>query len=443
MPRTGDSPVGPSLYRDAVGHLDADDARRRYLVLVASRWLPVGLLIPIFVLLPLSRGLSLTEIGLVFAVQGLVVVFLELPTGGLADALGRRPVLILASVLALASLSVLYVADSVGMFMVAMALQGIYRALDSGPLEAWYVDATLAADPDARIEHGLSRGSTALSLAIAVGAISSGGLVALAPIAGLDPLALPVLVAIGAGVVNLGAVIALMTEARTASGARAIAASVQAVPGVIGDGVRLLRSSRVLSALVAVELFWGFSMVAFESLFPIRLSELVGGPQQAAAVMGPVSSAGWFASAGGAALISIAASRIGVARSAAALRVVQGVTILGMGVLAGAVGVIVAYLACYAAHGASNPMHTTLLHREVDGGHRTTVLSMNSMVAQPAGAVGAIVLAAIADGASVSTAMVVAAIACAAAAPLYLPAWRAERRRRPTPGPGTPLSTDS
>jgi hypothetical protein len=74
-------------------------------------------------------------------------------------------------------------------------------------------------------------------------------------------------------------------------------------------------------------------------------------------------------------------------------------------------------------------MHTTLLHREVSGPRRTTILSMNSMIAQPAGSIGAIVLASIADGASVSTAMVVGGIACAIAAPLYLPASRAERRR--------------
>jgi predicted MFS family arabinose efflux permease len=81
-------------------------------------------------------------------------------------------------------------------------------------------------------------------------------------------------------------------------------------------------------------------------------------------------------------------------------------------------------------HGASNPMHTTLLHREVDGPHRTTVLSMNSMIAQPAGALGAITLSALADGTSISTAMIVGGIICALAAPLYIPAWRAERARR-------------
>lgn len=422
--------------------LDARGARWRYLTLIALRWLPSGLLIPIFVLLPLSRGLSLTEIGIVFSVQGFVVLALELPTGGLSDSLGRRPVLILASVIGLLSLWLIFLADSVAMFAAAMFLQGIYRALDSGPLEAWYVDATLAADPDARIESGLGAGSTVLSLAIASGALLSGGIIALDPFPTIEALALPLLVALGLHVVSFVAIVTLMREVRSARGPRAVASSVAAVPGVIRDGLSLLRSSRVLLALIGVELFWGFSMVTFEGLFPIRLAEVIGATDDAAALMGPVSSAAWFASAAGAALIVTVSRRIGVPRSAAVLRVLQGLAIVGMGVLAGPVGVVTAYLACYVTHGASNPMHTTLLHRQVDGPRRTTVLSMNSMVSQPAGAIGAIVLAALADGTSVTMAMVVGGIVCAAAAPLYIPAWRAERRRRAAPDEIPPASAE-
>lgn len=410
--------------------LDARSVRTRYLLLVGMRWLPTGLLIPVTVLLALSRGLTLTEIGLVFSLQGLVVLVLELPTGGLSDALGRRPVLILASVIGLVSLALLTIADSVLLFAAATSLQGVFRALDSGPLEAWYVDATLAADPDAQIERGLSAGSTVLSLAIAVGALVSGVLVALDPVPGIAALTLPLVVALGLGVVNVVAILALMHEVRRARGLAAVAQSVRAVPAVIGDGIGLLRGSNVLAALVAVELFWGFSMVTFESLFPIRLSETLGDTDQAAAVMGPVSSVAWFAAAAGAAGVILLSRRIGVARSAAILRIVQGATVVLMGLVAGPAGLVTAYLACYVAHGASNPMHTTLLHREVDSAHRTTVLSLNSMVGQPAGALGAILLAALADGTSISTAMVVGGIICAIAAPLYIPAWRAERARR-------------
>jgi predicted MFS family arabinose efflux permease len=91
--------------------------------------------------------------------------------------------------------------------------------------------------------------------------------------------------------------------------------------------------------------------------------------------------------------------------------------------------VLTGYLSSYVVHGAGYPVHSTLLHREVSAAHRSTVMSMNSMIAQPAGALGLIVLTALATGTSVSTAIVVGAVVLALAAPLYLPAARAERKR--------------
>ena len=409
--------------------LGIDAIRWRYLVLIGLRWLPVGLLIPIIALIPLSRGLTLTEIGVVFSVVGIIVLVLELPTGGLSDSIGRRPVLIVASLLSIVSLALFTIANSFPMFVAAMALQGVYRALDSGPLEAWYVDHTLHADPDASIERGLGRGSAVLGVAIAGGSLLSGGLVALHPIGSLDPLTLPLLVALALGAVNLFAIVVLMDEPRRARDPRAIARSVRAVPSVVAEGIALLRRSRVLAALVAVEAFWGFSMVTFETFFPIRVAGLVGGEDSAAAIMGPVASAAWLAAAGGAAGVLVLTRRFGVARSAALFRVVQGVAILFIGLLTGVGGVVAAYLVCYVAHGASNPVHTTLLHRQVDSAHRTTVLSMNSMVSMPAGALGGVLLAALADATSLPVSIVVGAVVCAVAAPLYLPAWRQERAR--------------
>jgi MFS family permease len=413
--------------------LDLHSIRWRYLTLIGLRWLPTGFLIPLVALVPLSRGLSLTEIGVVFAVVGIVVLVLELPTGGLSDSIGRRPVLIAASLVSLLSLGIFTVADSFALFVASTVLQGIYRALDSGPLEAWFVDHTLHADPEASIERGLGHGTAILGVAIATGALASGGLVALHPFPALDPLTLPLLAALALGVVNLVAIVVLMEEPSRARDPRAIARSVRAVPGVVAEGLRLLRASRVLMALIAVEAFWGFSMVTFETFFPIRLSGLVGGEDAAAAIMGPVGSAAWFAAAGGAASVLILSRRIGVARSAALFRVVQGITILFIGLLTGVVGIVAAYLACYVAHGASNPLHTTLLHRQVDSAHRTTVLSMNSMVSMPAGALGGVTLSALADATSLPVAIVLGGVICAIAAPLYLPAWRQEGARQPPP----------
>lgn len=413
--------------------LAAAQVRRRYLLLHGLRWLATGLLIPIFVLLPLDRGLTLTQIGVAGTAQGLIVLLLELPTGGLADALGRRPVLLAAGIVNLVSFALLAAADSVALFLAAFALQGLYRALDSGPLDAWYVDAALAADPGADIESGLSRGGVVAGLSIGGGALIAGGLIALDPLPTVNALAVPVLAAIAIQAVGLIAVALLLSEVRPAKGPRAVVASVRQVPGTIRAALGLLRRSRVLLALVTVELFWGFGMVTFETLLPVRLTEVVNDADTAAALLGPAGSAAWIASAAGAALVPLASRRIGAPFTGAALRVLQGVTVVGMALLAGPVGVLAAYLLCYVVHGAANPVHLGLLHRQVDGPYRTTVLSLNSMVAQPAGALGLLTLTALADATTVSTAMLVGAAVLAAAAPLYLVARHPSQRDQGVP----------
>ncbi|PWU43551.1 MFS transporter, partial [Micromonospora globispora] len=407
--------------------LSVRQVRFRYLTLYGLRWLPSGLMVPVMILLMQERGLSLSQIGLVGTAQGLIVLALELPTGGLADALGRKPVLAAAWVVCLISMIIFAVADSFWLFFLVWALQGIYRALDSGPLESWYVDATLAADPDAEYERGLGFAGTVIGVAIGAGALLGGGLIVLGPVGPVSALTLPVLVAIALQTVALVALLVLLKETRPARGAAAVRSSIAEAPRMVGQAVGLLRRSRVLLALVCVELFWGFGMVTFEALLPVRLAEVIGNADRAAALLGPAASAAWLANALGAALTPLLLRWLGAAPSAALLRILQGATVVGMGLLAGPVGVLIAYLACYTVHGASNPLHQGLLHRQVDGPYRTSVLSMNSMMAQPAGALGGVVLTALADRTSISLAMLVGAVVLALAAPLYLPAWRAGR----------------
>ncbi|HEX6487193.1 MAG TPA: hypothetical protein VF012_10815, partial [Nocardioidaceae bacterium] len=109
--------------------LTSDGAQRRFLALTALRWGPVGLFVPVLVLLPLDKGLTLGQVGLTVAVQGVVVLVLELPTGGLADAWGRRPILLVAGIVAIASTVVFLSASTVAGFAAAYLLQGVYRAL--------------------------------------------------------------------------------------------------------------------------------------------------------------------------------------------------------------------------------------------------------------------------------------------------------------------------
>jgi MFS family permease len=403
---------------------------RRFLMLRALRWLPTGLLIPVVVLLLLERGLTLGQIGLVAAAQGVVVMLLELPSGGLADSFGRRRVLLLAAVFELAATSLLVVASTLPVLAVVFALQGIYRALESGPLDAWYVDAVQAADPEADIETGFSRGGVALGLAIAAGTVLSSILVAIDPLPAVSPLVTPLLLALALRLVETASIAGLMVEMRDVTDPLGFVRTLRGVPAVVGDAVRLVRASHVVLALMAVEFLWGAGMVAFELFTPARLAEILGDAGTAATVIGPANAIGWLASASAAAVVPVLVRRVGPSVSGTILLAVQAATVVGIGLATGVVGVVAAYLATMAVHGAANPVHSGLLHRAVtDPSRRATVLSANSMTGHMGNAVSGIALGALADAAGLGPAVVAGAALLAVAAPLYL----LTARRRPTP----------
>jgi MFS family permease len=411
-------------------------ARRVFLVLSLTRWFPVGLVVGLMTLWPLERGLTIADALLAFSLTGFVVFALELPTSGFADAFGRRPVLVASAVINVVGSIVMILAESFWTFALAAALQGVFRALDSGPLEAWYVDTVHLTEPGADVDGTLAAQSTVLGGSIALGAVVSGGLVAWDPLPLESALLLPLLVWAALNVVHLAAVVVLMREPRThldATGLRRAAGSVREAPVVVRDGLRLLRRNRVLLGLVLVELFWSTGMVVFESFQPIRLAELVGGEERAGALMGPVAAIGWGVFALGAATAGFASARIGVTRTAIAARVLNGLGAVVMGVVAGPAALIVAYLFTYGLHGTAGPMHASLLHREAEARNRATVLSMNSMVAFAAFSVAAPLLGAIATGAGTQTAMISAGAFSIIGAVLYLPALRAERVRQLEP----------
>lgn len=318
------------------------------------------------------------------------------------------------------------------MFVLAALLQGVYRALDSGPLEAWYVDAAHADDPSVPVERALSQADVVLGAAIAGGALLSGGLVTWHPSAAASPLLIPFWVAIGLDLVHLAASFVLVREVPSAvtRGRQPGWRAARRAPIVVIQGLRLLRSARVLRCLVLVEVFWSVAMIAFELLNSVRLAELVGGEDRAGGIIGPVSSAAWGLFAGGALLAGQLSRRVGVAWTALTARVLNGGCVLLMGLAAGPAGLITAFLASYAMHGAAGPVHSTLLHRQAAPGNRATVLSMNSMVGGGAHSLGLLALGPLAERTSTATAIVVAGAFSIIGAVLYLPAIRQERDLR-------------
>ncbi|GAB3094050.1 MFS transporter [Isoptericola nanjingensis] len=419
--------------------------QRVFLLLTATRWFPVGLVVTVTTLLPIERGLTVAQTLSLASVMGLVVFALELPTGGTADAVGRRPMLVASAVVQVLAATTFLLAQSFWAFLVASALMGMFRALDSGPLEAWFVDAVHAKHPGADVDRTLAHQGTVLGVSIALGALVSGGLIWWHPFAAWSALALPYATYCVLAVVHLVMVTLLVREAprrpadaatvvpvgrrRWRAAVRSTVASARQMPAVVASGLRLARDSRVLRGLLLVELFTATAMVVFESLQPVRMAELLGGEAQAAAVMGPVASVGWGTFALGAALCGLTSRRFGVARTAMASRVLNGLGAVWMGLAGGPGMLVVAYLVTYGLHGSSGPSYNALLHREARRDNRSTVLSLASMVGFASYAVASPALGWVAQTASTSLAMVLGGAFSVLGVLCFLPALRAERER--------------
>jgi MFS family permease len=409
-------------------------ARRVFLTLTFTRWFPVGLVVGLLTLWQLERGLTVAQAMTISSAAGLTIFALELPTSGFADAFGRRPVFVVSAAVNVLASGILLVAHSFWAFFVAAVLTGIFRALDSGPLEAWFVDTVHATTPGSDVDGALAAQGTVLGVGIAAGALISGGLVWWHPISGASALMLPVAVFVTLNVVHLVAVLVLLREPRSAehldtSGARRALASAKESPTVVREGLGMLRHNAVLRGIVTVELFWSVAMIVFETFQPIRLAELVGGEERAGAIMGPVAAAGWAVFAVGAALGGWTSRRIGVARTAILARILNGLGAVVMGLVAGPAALIAAYGVTYLLHGSAGPMHSALLHREARARNRATVLSMNSMVASIAFGVAAPLLGLLAQRTSTQVAMVSAGAFSILGAWFYRHALRAEKSR--------------
>lgn len=418
--------------------LTPEAARRVFLTLTTTRWLPIGFVVGLLVLWQLERGLSLAQALTASAVMGVAVVALELPTSGFADALGRRPVLIAAAVANVAAMVALLVAQSFAAFVVASLLTGVFRALDSGPLEAWYVDTVHESRPGVDVDQDLSRSTSILGIAIAGGALVSGGLVAWHPVSDHSALWLPVVVCLALSLVHLVAVVVLMREPVThldSTGWARAATSAKATPAVIGSGLRLVRDNPVLRGLVLLECFWSTAMIAMESLTPVRMTELLGSEERAGIVMGPLAAGAWAVFAVGAWLCGKASARWGVARAAILGRVVHSVLTIGMALAVGPIGLVIAHLLAYTGHGMQGPAYNALLHREATSANRSTVLSLASMCAFGFTALSMPLAGLLAQATSTPVAMAAAGVFGLGGVWCLLPALRAERARSLGPSP--------
>lgn len=393
--------------------MSTEQLTRHFILLRALRWLPVGLVLPFLIITPVSRGLSLGAIGAVFAVHSAVAILLEIPSGALADSIGRRRMLLAGAFLTSLSLFAFAQAQSIAAFMVSVALLAAGRAFVSGSLEAWYVDSLRLLDPVAPLARGLSRGTAAEGIAMALGALVGGALVA------LSGYGLAALAGGWAALVYLAAIAILVHEAPEAR-------SAQPLRGTIGQRMREVfataRAEAAASATVRVVFItavaFGVALTTTELLWQPRLADLLGGARTDGLAFGALAAASMLAVALGAGLSPIVNRRLGPRLGYLAAIALAAPCVATMGAPEAPFGFAAVYLLAYLGLGVAEPMHYELLNEAVGSTARATLISAESLATQGGSLVANLSVGALAaaQGSAVAWALAGGLLAMTAAA---------------------------
>jgi MFS family permease len=342
---------------------------------------------PILVLLQRQRGMDLFQVGVLTAVYSVTIVALEVPTGGLADAWGRRRVSVLAYLVMAASMLTLALAGTFRLLATTFVLYGTGRALISGALEAWFVDEVLRLAPEEELQRSLAHANTVGLFALSAASLLGGWLPELCAgvrlPGGLSALALPP--AAAAGVLLLtGFLTARLVRERARKAGESISTG---NPGNAGNaGSIIMRAvldtfrNRTLLLLAVLGVVAGAAISTMETFWQPFFADTLGGgtPTRLFGVI----TAGNFLLAMAGNLASTPLTRLLGGRPARFAAVAQGmrglfVLLLALQLSMGpAVG---AFWLAYMMVGAGDSPHQTLINRNVAPQRRSAMLSVQSL----------------------------------------------------------------
>ena len=415
---------------------------RRYALLAGLLEFAIWLPLPVLVLHMTDRGLTLSDIGLAFALRAVLVVLLEVPTGGLADAVGRKAVALVSQVCTLLSFAFLLIVTGPATLIAYAVFQGVGAALHSGALDAWYVDRLKAIDRDVVLPGRLAAVQVAQAAAMLAGATIGGVLPSLAsdwalpwPLAGFG---VALLAGLAMRVVVLWLTVVMVDEPAFAGRLRLSEALT--APAIVFDGLRLARRLTGMPYLLLATGAMGLSLIAVETFWQPIASLTFGADPATSGVYGLLGFVLGAAGLLGSLVVMRYGDRVpgGPVVLAGASHLLKAGAMLVLALVVGGGGVAVGLALAYFAIATQNIGHDTLLHEVVPDERRSIMLSINSLVFFLGIAIGSAVLGPLATRTDPRIALAVASAVTLVAAFAYLGVARAGTRAAPAvePTPG-------
>ena len=202
------------------------------------------------------------------------------------------------------------------------------------------------------------------------------------------------------------------------------------VPGIVADALTLTRQNRNLPLLMGATLVGGFVLAGVETFWQPFFAALLGGSAEKSWLFGLVMAISFLAGVGGNMLSIPTSKRLNqhYALVAGLARALQSVALLAMALLQPVLGFAGGFWAFYLGLSLNNSPHDTLVNREIPAERRSAMLSAQSLAVYAGSFLGSIILGAIAEKRSISSAWILAALVSMVSLALYARVARQQPR---------------
>ncbi len=420
---------------------------RTYYLLLALFWLATALPMALSVLLMQARGLDLFQLSLWMGVYSLTVVLLEVPTGGLADAIGRKRVAIMAYACMLLSSILFLFAFSVQAFLLVAVLYGLGRALSSGALEAWFVDALQAVEPEIDLQPALAKANTVSLLALGSGLLIGSWLpqwfmgLPADGTAVLTPFAVPLLTAILVKLLLLLLTLWLVQEVRQTEAQVSWRQDLREMPGIIHTGFTLSRRNPTIVLLLGASLASGLVLSSLETFWQPHFAQLLGGSDGNSLLFGLIMGGNFIVGMVGNMLAAPLSRRLHQRYGliCALFQGVRGAMLILLALQTQTPLAVVFFWLVYFNMGLVTSPHATLLNNEIPAQQRSAMLSIESLVGYLGAIMGSVGLGYIAEQGSISLAWIIAGTILVVSLGLYLRIDAYQQAKRETTSTLAPI----
>jgi len=404
--------------------------KKRLSILACSNlgfhWFTIGIIIPVMTLFLMEKGFNLLQVGIAFAIYSTATVLLELPTGGLADSIGRKKVYLFAMALQIiVSISFVLINNYIGL-LVCFGLQGAVRSLTTGTMDAHFVDEFYRIDPEVNLQKEMAKIGIAVPIGLGLGSL----------IGGFLPMTLGrfteqtflnsmyssnYIIFTLTLIIQFAATFFLVKEDKKTGSDSTLSAGFKKVPEVLGTSVNYGLKHPVILLLLLAMFTWGFSISGLEQLWQPQVKGMIS--DSTGSWIYGVLTFGYFVAAGLGNILVTPICKLFKDDYVKVLffaRTIMGILYFILAIQSGIIMFSIFYITLFMFNGVQGSPESAIFNDQVPSEKRSTLLSFSSLFLQLGGILGSITMGFLAQTFSIKAAWIAASVVITSSALLYL-----------------------